>query len=565
MRITDAISSIPSIVEDAYEMLLNRNSNDLVERHEARKIVHIVVAARRPLSLKELDLAFQLATENPVSSYKKLDIDEKQLQNKIRNLCGLFVYINDKKVYMVHQTAKELLVAKATGSSSKAAHSWKHSFEETYSEMLLANVGIRYLLFTDFDEEAPGSWEPTESLRSAESFRSTESKVGPEYDCIDYCALNWASHFRKANVEEDDPLIKSNLMLCDVKSRRFGIWFTHFWRSERIPKWRPYRMSSLHIAAMNGHEIVLKQLLGTARADIVNTDSQDSSGSTPLHWAARYGHEGTVKILICRPDVDVNSRTNVRQTPLHLAASMKHKAIVKLLLEASKIYPDPRDSYDRTPLYQAAGSGQDVVVKLLVETGQIDVNAKNSIGQSPLSEAAVAGRTAVVNVLLDTGKIDFNARDIMGGTPLHWAARNGFTEVVKLLLDTDKVDINMHSYCDETPLHLAITERHITVAELLIYTNKVKVNVTNYEKRTALHLAARRKSIEIVRLLLSTGKVDVNLRDMRGWTARAWAIERGIGRLRSCLSPVRSFPRFMSTDRSTRCRAFHTYRVLHLI
>ena len=39
-------------------------------------------------------------------------------------------------------------------------------------------------------------------------------------------------------------------------------------------------------------------------------------GDTPLAWAARNGHEGVVKILLARDDIDLDKRDSEGRSPL---------------------------------------------------------------------------------------------------------------------------------------------------------------------------------------------------------------------------------------------------------
>jgi ankyrin repeat protein len=59
------------------------------------------------------------------------------------------------------------------------------------------------------------------------------------------------------------------------------------------------------------------QLLVEKGADV---DSKDSSGRTPLSWAAGQGHEAVVRLLLATGGVDPDSKDGLGQTPLSWAA-----------------------------------------------------------------------------------------------------------------------------------------------------------------------------------------------------------------------------------------------------
>ena len=71
----------------------------------------------------------------------------------------------------------------------------------------------------------------------------------------------------------------------------------------------------LHIAAQNGHDLLVERLLQKgARPDL-----QNSAGMTALHLAARGGYAECVKKLLAT-DMDLDIRDNNDRTPLHHAA-----------------------------------------------------------------------------------------------------------------------------------------------------------------------------------------------------------------------------------------------------
>jgi ankyrin repeat protein len=76
---------------------------------------------------------------------------------------------------------------------------------------------------------------------------------------------------------------------------------------------------------------------------MVDADSKDEGGRTPLSWAAQNGYEAVVKLLLETGKVDADSKDEDGQTPLSWAAQNGHEAVVKLLLETGKVDADSKD------------------------------------------------------------------------------------------------------------------------------------------------------------------------------------------------------------------------------
>jgi hypothetical protein len=86
---------------------LDRNS----DTGKARKFLHIITAATRPLSLDEISLT--MVIEKTHRSYddliQKLEAEER-FRVTLRDLCGLFVVIIDAKIYLLQNRNLELEV-----------------------------------------------------------------------------------------------------------------------------------------------------------------------------------------------------------------------------------------------------------------------------------------------------------------------------------------------------------------------------------------------------------------------------------------------------------------------
>ncbi len=142
-EIDDVIDCLPQTIEDAYERLLQKSTN----KQAARTLLHMILCAGETLSLKELKVAFYITTSSSVTSYKELSLGQNHHEDEISNdrfkekictLCGLFVFVHNGHVYLIHQTAKEFLLTKDGDAS--LGNQWKHSLHEAESELIMAKA-----------------------------------------------------------------------------------------------------------------------------------------------------------------------------------------------------------------------------------------------------------------------------------------------------------------------------------------------------------------------------------------------------------------------------------------
>lgn len=122
----------------------------------------------------------------------------------------------------------------------------------------------------------------------------------------------------------------------------------------------------------------------------------DWLGTSPLHFAAQYGHADTTEVLL-KVGVSRDTRTKVDRTPLHIAAQEGHLDIVSLLVTYGADL-DAKDLLRMTPLHWAVERGHRDVVECLLANGA-DANSSSKFDKTPLDIAYDVARNDLVPIL----------------------------------------------------------------------------------------------------------------------------------------------------------------------
>lgn len=441
----EIIRKLPDTVNNAYTAILERSEDKWL----ARKLLHIVVAAVRPLTMKEMSVALAIGDGN--KSYKTLRIEPHfWFSTTVKKLYGHFVSEIDSRLYLAHRTAKEFLMSEESHielPNHAVLGNWKQSLVPRESNSILAKACIWYLLSDAFENH------PSVSNNSHEYINA--------HNFLEYAAEHWATHFQKAEVENMivDELV--TLRICDTRSGQFS------------PKDR-------------------------RSFDVTSTD---------LMIGSHFDLKRTVQRLL-KNGVDIEAKNYYGDTALHFAATNGKSDVVQLLLK-SGAQIEATNGSGATALHHAAMNGENDVVQLLLKNGA-KIEAMNRSGATALHHAAGNGRHDIVQKLLKKGA-QIKAIDCDKGTALHHPTRCGEADIVQLLLESG-ANIEATDCNGNTPMHHAVLGNTYLIVKSLLESG-ANLDALNKQGSSALYLAREIGAFEIMRLLIKKGADLENMDD----------------------------------------------------
>ncbi|KAJ5100637.1 hypothetical protein N7456_006689 [Penicillium angulare] len=619
----ESIQLIPPNVTAAYEKILAAVPSD--QTSTVRKILKIIVGARRPLTIEEMAVMLGVSVSPHHRVAKDVSLDPIGLDMKIRRLCGLFVFVENSRVYLIHQTAKEFLVNSDTAVNIEGIYPF--SLEEANGE--LSEICVRYLLMKDL-------WD---------------IKFGPKGDVpslLTYAAEHWADHVRAASsffFNKFDPLLAQ---LYDTSTKNFALWFPIFWKRVMSRHEKP-TMHAVHLAAFNGHDRIIRRLVAV---DLQIVKKTDGTGSTALFWASRNGHLDCVNFLLDKGS-DLNAQGGRLGNALYAASVKGHEDVVRILLDRGAdvnakcrsynnvkrstpeethwmILRDIRDGrvyrrrlhehsgfwmteptdYDGIvqielsdkevahALYAASSKGLKSIVRMLLDKGA-DVNSPGGLCGNALQGACAEGHSEVVLMLLEAGA--YPRHEGLFGCPLFIASANGYREIViqlikygadvnyqirsrgtallaacfgghgniaRLLLEHG-ADINIQSRFSsyrgnkyQNALQAACIEGHKEIAQMLLEKG-ANLNASDSFCHNALEGACSGGHIDIVSMLLRWG-VSPSLRSRALYFAAVNGHDDIVSQLIECGADVNSKIGSKGTALRTACRAGH-YKAVQIL
>jgi ankyrin repeat protein len=482
-EVVETLESLPRGLPAVYSrMLLQIESR---HRRTSSIILRWVAMAFRPLTLQELAAA--IGTGSPFS----VITIEQAIRDKIA-LCEPFLKVQEQRVGLVHQSARDYLLRKEPDSNPV--------LEEFRVKPEAAHLELARTCF-DCVMQSGLQYAP---------LNPNDGSSSRELPLLSYATLHWPEHARYCSMLAGELLSFEMPFFQKDSNLRKNWWATYNARSWRNLSTPPLLHMTCHLGIVPWVVAILKKSWMPRLHKLV--DKKDKNEQTALHWAAEGGHEAVVRLLVDR-GADVNVKDKLGLTALYWAAKGGHEAVVRLLVDR-RADVNLKDDDGPTALHQAAAGGHQAMVRLLVDRGA-DVNAKDYHGWTALYWAATQGHEVLVRLLIDGGA-DVNAKTKYIETALHNAAEGGHEAVARLLIDS-RADVNAKTKYDQTALQLAAEGGHQPMVRLLV-DRGADVNAKDYHDYTALHVAAKGGHEAVTRLLIDS-RADVNAKTKYDQTA----------------------------------------------
>lgn len=167
----------------------------------------------------------------------------------------------------------------------------------------------------------------------------------------------------------------------------------------------------------------------------INVNLKDSSGWTPLMYAAKYNHIEILKILLAQSNIDVNIFSMRHGTALSIAVYYESVECIESLLGHADIIVNTTQPRDKDPPFIAAiERGNVEIVKLFLGHPNLCINYRGIQDRTPLMTSVCKASTELTKLILTQPDVDINARTIFDNSAVYFAGTFCRLEQILLLL-----------------------------------------------------------------------------------------------------------------------------------
>jgi ankyrin repeat protein len=485
----EPIELVPTSVENAYEKILARVVPTKYE--DVKLILKIIVGARRPLAMDEMALALGIGTSKQHRTSAEAQIDPVHLGERLKHWCGLFVFINQSKIYLIHQTVREFLIARQDHehSTSLSHNTWRHCIQDIEVEQTMTSICIRCLNLDD--HILPSSSDKVPAGTAVAERSRNEFK--------EYCCKWWTVHYSLSQDVSEENVFQDVLALYNTKGKAFRFWFDRL-RIKTQGYDNAANVTPIRLAALNNHDRVLEHFLGKIG---MNVEARDMVGRTALYLASELGHDKIIQMLL-ESGADVNAQGGDYSNALHAASYKGHNKIAQMLLDRDADVNAQGGAYGNA-LQAALTGGYDKIAQMLLDSGA-DVNTQGGAYGNALQAASHRGHDKIMQMLLDKGA-DVNAQGGRYGNALQAASHGGHEKIAQMLLDRG-ADVNAQGGRYGNALQAASHGGHEKIIQMLLGSG-ADVNAQGGHYSNALQAASYKGHNKIAQMLLDRG-ADVN-------------------------------------------------------
>ena len=276
----------------------------------------------------------------------------------------------------------------------------------------------------------------------------------------------------------------------------------------------------LHVATQFRNIAAMKTLLENGAnpnapsrfSHMISTNSHDPDHTTPLHWAAKYGYDDAIELLVQYGAVINGEDLHHSCLPIHLAAAYANVDIVKLLIDKYQADPVGKGQAGRHAIHWACLTGNLENVKYFITELKADPAEKDRRNGDNCLHYACNGNHAdlieyLMNVRNDVGFVAAKNRNDL--TPFHVLCSKGNRRDI---LD-GLCESTFNAYIREWKVHearrglcIAAEYNNLAAMQVILDKNVVNADVAEPDTRsTALHLACKNGFSEGIELLMRKG------------------------------------------------------------
>ena len=265
---------------------------------------------------------------------------------------------------------------------------------------------------------------------------------------------------------------------------------------------------------------------------LCDPNSEDDTGTIPLHLACRSDNLDLVKYFVLKKHCDPNKQNSLGLVPLHNAATAGRLDIVKYLIEEKQCSYTPIDNNGMTLLHFACHNGHLHVAKYLIEEWKCNpACVTNDYFTQPLHLASQSGHFDIAKYLVEEKHCKPTSLNGDGFQSVHLACQNGHLNLAKYLIDEQQCYPDCYNLSYKflwwTPLHLACANGHLKVAKYLVEVKKCNPSCEDSDGLTPLHLASRNGHLNVVKYLITEQHCDPACKKKNGCTPLHSACQNG--------------------------------------